>query len=100
MWSDVETTQVVRPISWYTLLLSVPWCQEKNITVSSDLYDITISTTGAAVRGITLKKFKETNLPDAKSFEFMPLSPQQMATFKTSGSEGLAVPADLPFQLL
>lgn len=73
--------------------------QEKFITVSSELYDIKLSTTGAAVRGVILHKFKDSNKVDAKPYEYLVTDSQKNATFKTSGSEGLAIPADLPFEL-
>jgi YidC/Oxa1 family membrane protein insertase len=74
--------------------------QERLITVASELYDIKLSTTGATVRAITLNKYKESNQADAEPFEYMLMGSQQQATFKTSGSEGLAIPADLPFKLV
>ena len=74
--------------------------QEKLITFTSELYNIKLSTTGATVRAITLNKYKESNQDDAESFEYMIMGSQQQATFKTSGSEGLAIPADLPFKLV
>lgn len=73
--------------------------QEKFITVSSDLYDFKLSTTGATVRAITLNQFKESNQADAKSFEYKIMDSHAVATYKTSGSEGLSIPSDLPFKL-
>jgi len=72
--------------------------QEKLLTVSSDLYNIKLSTTGAAIRAITLNQYRESNKADAKPYQYMPLTSQQLATYISSGSEGLAIPADLPFQ--
>ncbi|SHJ50389.1 protein translocase subunit yidC [Malonomonas rubra DSM 5091] len=73
--------------------------QEKLITVSSELFEMTLSTTGATIRGITLKQFKESNDEDAKPFEYMVMSDLKNATFQTSGSEGLSIPTDMPFSL-
>lgn len=74
--------------------------KEKLIRVSSDLYDFTLSTTGASVRSIVLNKYKETNAPDAPAYVFMPMASEQMSTYQTSGSEGLSLPADLPYSLV
>jgi YidC/Oxa1 family membrane protein insertase len=74
--------------------------QEKLITVSSDLYQMTLSTTGATVRSVTLNQYKESNAADAKPYEYMTMVGSELATFKTSGSEGLAIAADLPYELV
>ena len=74
--------------------------QEQLIKVSSDLYTMDLSTTGATIRSITLNKFMESNAPDAGPYQYLQIAPQRLATFKTSGSEGLAIPADLPFELV
>lgn len=73
--------------------------KERLITVSSDLYDIKLSTTGATVRAITLKKYRETKAKDSEAYKLLELSDGRLATFKTSGSEGLSIPANLPFEL-
>jgi len=87
------TPQVVQP------QIDSRYYQEKLVTVSSELYDIKLSTTGGTVRAVTLKKYKESNKADARPFEYLILGSQQTATFKTSGSEGLSIPADLPFEM-
>ena len=73
--------------------------KERVITVSSDLYDIKLSTTGATVRAVTLKKYRETKTKDSAAYKLLELSDGKLATFKTSGSEGLSIPANLPFKL-
>ncbi len=73
--------------------------KERLITVSSDLYDIKLSTTGATVRAITLKKYRESKAKNSAAYKLLELSEGKLATFKTSGSEGLSIPADLPFKL-
>ena len=74
--------------------------EEKLITVSSDFYDIKLSTKGATVRSVALKKYKEDNTDDAKPYQLIDLSVEKAAIFKTSGSEGLFIPEDLPFNLV
>lgn len=74
--------------------------EEKLISVNSDLYEIKLSTKGATVRAVTLKKYKTTNLPDSKPYELITLGSDSLATYKSSGSEGLSIPSDLPFHLV
>jgi len=73
---------------------------ERVLTVSTDLYDLKISTTGATVRSMTLKKYRETNTENADLYRLIEPGSDQLATFRTSGSEGLSIPGDLPYQLL
>lgn len=73
---------------------------EKIITVISDLYNIKLSTSGATLRAVTLNGFKETNDTDSKPLSYIEMTPSSLATFKTSGNDSLAIPSNLPFQLL
>ena len=73
--------------------------KERVITVSSELYDIKLSSTGATIRAINLNKFKETNDKNSESYKFIEFSEDRLATYKTSGSEGLSIPTDLPYKL-
>ncbi len=72
---------------------------EQFVTVSSDLYDIKLSTTGATVREVILKQYRESNDPDAQPYHLLDFGSDALATFKSSGSEGLSLPADQPYQL-
>jgi YidC/Oxa1 family membrane protein insertase len=74
--------------------------QERLITVSTALFDIKLSTTGAVVRAVTLNKHKESNAEDSEPFKLLELSTDTISTFKTSGSEGLYIPTDLPYKLI
>ncbi|NOY12735.1 MAG: membrane protein insertase YidC [Deltaproteobacteria bacterium] len=73
--------------------------QEKIITVKSDLFEIKLSTLGATIRDVTLDKFKISNQPDSKTYKLISADTDKQATFKTSGSEGLAIPSNLLFRL-
>ncbi len=74
--------------------------KERLITVSTELFDIKLSTTGAVVRAVTLNKHKESNDANSEPYKLLKMSEAKTATFKTSGSEGLSIPTDLPFELI
>lgn len=74
--------------------------KEQLIIVSSELFDIQLSTTGATMRAVTLKKFKESNAKDSDLYKLIEFGSANLATFKTSGSEGLSLPSDLPYKLV
>lgn len=99
--AETVKTAAVESIAPQTVQAEIDYSNysEEIITVSSDLYVLKLSTTGATVRSVTLNKYMDSNEPDAKPFEYLVMGSQQTATFKTSGSEGLAIPADLPFEL-
>ena len=71
---------------------------EKIITVSSNLYDLQVSTTGATVRSMVLKKYRASTASDSELYPLIKSTSEQLATLKISGSEGLSIPTDLPFQ--
>ncbi len=74
--------------------------QEQLISVSSELFNIKLSTTGATLRAVELKQYRESNGKDAQPFIFKALGESRFSSYKTSGSEGLAIPTDLPFKLI
>lgn len=74
--------------------------QERMLTVSSDYYDINLSTTGATLRSMILKKYRQDQALDSGPYQLIKETDAQVAMFKTSGSEGLAIPADLGYRVL
>jgi YidC/Oxa1 family membrane protein insertase len=73
--------------------------EEKRVRVESDLYVFELSSIGAKMRQATLKKYKEVNEPDAASVNLVKGEAEHLATFKTSGKEGLSLPANTPYAL-
>jgi YidC/Oxa1 family membrane protein insertase len=72
---------------------------EKKIRVESDLYLYELTTDGARLRRAVLKKYKEENKPDAAPVNIVTTDGNQLATFRTSGNEGLSLPADTFYAL-
>ncbi len=74
--------------------------RERLISVSSDLYRLEFSTTGATLRSVELKQYRASNGKNAEAFMYKELGEFKFASYKTSGSEGLAIPTDLPYQMV
>lgn len=91
--SQIETSQIEN------LTVNIKH-EEKIINVVSDNYDIKLSTIGATLRSVKLNKFKKSKQENSESYELITFSPTNLANFKTSGSEGISIPSDLPFQLV
>lgn len=73
--------------------------EESLLNVSSDYYDIKISSIGATVRSIVLKKYKKTNEADSPSFTLLNVEDFSLSTLKTAGSAGLYLPANLNYNV-
>ncbi len=73
---------------------------EKSIGVTTNLFDIRLSTNGAAIKEVKLKKYKIENTEDSDLFKLIDLSSNKLSTFATSGSEGFSIPPDLPYKLV
>ena len=73
---------------------------ERIITVSSDLYDIQLSTTGATVHSISLKKYRETNKANANPYELLNIESGNVGSFQTTGHNGFTFPPDQPYLAL
>ncbi|MFK5925159.1 MAG: membrane protein insertase YidC [Desulfuromusa sp.] len=74
--------------------------EEVFLTVSSDDFDIQLSTVGATIRSIVLKQYKETNNADSNLFTLLKSDGFDLSTLKTSGSDGLYLPANLNYKVL
>ncbi len=74
--------------------------EESFLTVSSNFYDIKISSIGATVRTIVLKKYKETNSSDSEPFILFATDNFNLSTLKTSGSDGLYLPVNLNYKAI
>ena len=74
--------------------------KESFLNVSSDYYDIRISSIGATIRSIVLKNYKETNAADSPPFHLLNSQNFTLSTLKTSGSDGLYLPSNLNYRVL
>ncbi|MDA3904303.1 MAG: membrane protein insertase YidC [Desulfuromusa sp.] len=74
--------------------------EESFLTVSSDYYEVKMSTVGATVRSIVLKKYNKTNNPDSELYTLFYSDNFELSTLKASGSDGLYIPANLSYKLL
>ena len=73
---------------------------ESFLRVSSDFFDMEISSVGATIHSIVLKKYKETNAADSPEFKLLDSGNFSLSTLKTTGSEGLYLPANLNYRVL
>ena len=74
--------------------------EETYLTVSSPYYDIKFSSIGAAVHSISLKKYRETNDFSAPIFKLLDGDIFKHTNLKTSGSDGLYLPANLNYKVV
>ena len=74
--------------------------EESFLTVSSNFFDVKISSIGATVHSIVLKYYKETNDADSVPFSLLSVDDFNLSTLKTSGSDGLYLPSNLNYKFL
>ncbi len=74
--------------------------KESFTTISSDYYDIKISSIGATIHSIVLKKYRETNAVDSPDFNLLDSDNFTLSTLKIAGSDGLYLPANLNYKVL
>jgi len=74
--------------------------KESFIMVSSDFFDIKISTVGATIHSIILKKYRETNEPDSKLFTLLKSDGFDLSTLQSFGSDGLYLPKNLNYKII
>ena len=74
--------------------------KELFFSVTSNYYDIKISSIGATIHSIVLKKYKETNSTDSPPFKLLDSQDFTLSTLKTAGSDGLYLPANLTYKVL
>ncbi len=102
---EVQTkpeTSVVQPAteSATTDLIVNADREETFLTVSSDYYEIKLSTIGATIRSIVLKNYREENNPESAPFILLDADNFNQSTLQTSGSEGLYLPANINYKPL
>lgn len=74
--------------------------EEKNTIVSSEKYDITISSRGATIKKVSFKNYKETNKKDSEDLLLLNSEEFIFNSFKTSFTDGFVVPERLNYKLL
>jgi len=72
---------------------------EKNIVVESDIYLFKLTTSGARINQAKLKKYRKSNEPDSDFVDIVSAESNYLATFRTTGKEGLGLPSDLDYTL-
>jgi len=77
-----------------------PPVNEVLVNVENDYLRLQISSSGARVKHVELKQYRVSADADAAPVVLHPNGPLRTATLKTSGREGLSVPADADFKLI
>lgn len=72
----------------------------RNITITSDIYNIVLSSRGATIKSVSFNNYKETNKPDSGSFYLIDNDDFSLYTFKTNFSEGFIIPSDIIYELV
>lgn len=72
---------------------------EKSFTVTSEIYDIVLSSKGATIKSVSFYNYRESNRKDSDQLYLFNNSDFELFTIKTSGSDGLNLPANLDFSL-
>ncbi len=73
---------------------------ESFVTVTSQYYDIKLSTLGATVNSIVLNQYKESNTSFSPPFVLFDGDSLNSSTLKTSGSDGLYLPSNLNYNVV
>ena len=73
--------------------------EETYLTVSSVNYDIEFSSIGAAINSIALKQYREENDSSSPYVKLFDGDSFKQTSFKTSGSDGLYLPANLNYKV-
>jgi len=73
---------------------------EKSVDVENDFFQLQLSTSGARVKQLALKQYRVAADPDSDPVILHPGGTLASATLKSTGSDGLPVPANAPFQLV
>jgi YidC/Oxa1 family membrane protein insertase len=74
--------------------------EESTVTVTSDFYDIEISSIGATIKSIDLKQFKAENTQDSAPYSLFKSTDFSLSTLKNSGEDGLYLPANLNYKIV
>lgn len=72
---------------------------EKSYTVTSDLYDIVLSSKGATIKSVSFYKYRDTIRKDSDKLYLFNNSDFDLFTVKTSGTDGLNLPSNLVYTL-
>ncbi|SEA36224.1 protein translocase subunit yidC [Desulfuromusa kysingii] len=86
--NEIDTDLIVNDVS-----------EEAFVTVSSDFFDIKLSTIGATVRSVVLKQYNETNETSSSSLTLLSADNFELSTLQTFGSDGFYIPKNLNYQL-
>ncbi len=70
------------------------------VSVTTQYFDIKLSSVGGAVNSIVLNKYKETNSAFSPSFILFDGDKLNSSTLKTSGSDGIYLPANLNYTVV
>lgn len=73
--------------------------EEKLITISSDIYNVVISSRGAAIKSLSFYNYKETNNQDSENFYLINADDFKLYSFKTNFTDGISIPSDLLYTL-
>lgn len=74
--------------------------KESFLTVSSGYFDIKLSTVGATINSIVLKKYNETNEENSKLFTLLESPNFNLSTLQNFGSDGLYIPKNLNYKII
>lgn len=69
------------------------------ITVVSDYFEIELTSLGAAIKSIHLKKYKQDNSETSDTFFLFDGESKNLSTLLSSGSEGLSIPSNLNYNI-
>ncbi len=71
--------------------------KDRTIKVTSDLFDLTFSTSGARLINAELVKFKQKNTPDSPLVKIVDAQTAEYGTYGVFGGEGFYLPADIVY---
>jgi YidC/Oxa1 family membrane protein insertase len=82
---------VPRPVNQKAFTPSTPVGEVRDITVENDFYKAVFSSTGARLKSLVLKRFKQTRDPDSGLVTLVSPGPERLMTLRLDGTENFLV---------
>lgn len=74
--------------------------EDRLIKVSSDIYEVVLSSRGASLKSVSFNNYKETNEFDSGNFYLLDNDEFSLYSLKTYFSDGFTIPSDLIYKLV
>ncbi len=98
--TEVKAKAVVaQPLSGQSMTPIVAARGERDLTIDTDLFRAVFTNAGARLKSLKLKKYFVSTSPGAAKVSLVDVKDARLASLRTSGSDGLKLPADALFSI-